>query len=292
LEIDVLKNVPNRVIKCLDHGFVSFVDTMPRLVPEEQKTSDFAIVQAARVSYGDGTKTLNEDRGLLRYLMRHTHTTPFEMVEFKFHMKMPIFVARQIVRHRMASLNEVSGRYSVLKEEFYIPEVQNVKKQSTLNKQGGDETLEPEKAEIYLNKLKEFSDSSYDLYQDVLGEKVSREQSRMVLPVNLYTEWYWKIDLKNLLHFLCLRCDPHAQYETRVFADAILELITPIVPLTIEAWNDYQEYRGAIKLTRLEIEALKNAFKGEVKVPSIISDNKREVQEWKEKAIKLGLVVE
>jgi thymidylate synthase (FAD) len=234
LEIDVLKNVPNRVIKCLDHGFVSFVDTMPRLVPEEQKTSDFAIVQAARVSYGDGTKTLNEDRGLLRYLMRHTHTTPFEMVEFKFHMKMPIFVARQIVRHRMASLNEVSGRYSVLKEEFYIPEVQNVKKQSTLNKQGGDETLEPEKAEIYLNKLKEFSDSSYDLYQDVLGEKVSREQSRMVLPVNLYTEWYWKIDLKNLLHFLCLRCDPHAQYETRVFADAILELITPIVPFYLD----------------------------------------------------------
>ena len=292
MEIDVLKNVPNRVVKCLDHGFVSFVDTMPRLVPEEQKTSDFAVVQAARVSYGDGTKTLNEDRGLLRYLMRHTHTTPFEMVEFKFHMKMPIFVARQIVRHRMASLNEVSGRYSVLKEEFYIPEVQNVKKQSTLNKQGGDETLEPEKAEVYLNKLKEFSDSSYDLYQGVLGEKVSREQSRMVLPVNLYTEWYWKIDLKNLLHFLCLRCDPHAQYETRVFADAILELITPIVPLTIEAWNDYQEYRGAIKLTRLEIEALKDAFKGEFKVPSIISDNKREVQEWKEKAIKLGLVVE
>ena len=127
MEIDVLQNVPNRVIKCLDYGFVSLVDTMPRLVPEEQKTSDYAIVQAARVSYGNGTKTLNEDKGLLRYLMRHSHSTPFEMVEFKFHMKMPIFVARQIVRHRMASLNEVSGRYSVLKEEFYIPEVQDLK---------------------------------------------------------------------------------------------------------------------------------------------------------------------
>lgn len=292
MEIDVLQNVPNRVIKCLDYGFVSLVDTMPRLVPEEQKTSDYAIVQAARVSYGNGTKTLNEDKGLLRYLMRHSHSTPFEMVEFKFHMKMPIFVARQIVRHRMASLNEVSGRYSVLKEEFYIPEVQDLKKQSSLNKQGGGQNLETEEALDYIEKLKSLSDSSYEHYKDFLDKEISREQSRMILPVNLYTEWYWKIDLKNLLHFLSLRCDSHAQYETRVFAEAILELIKPIVPLTIEAWDDYQEYRGAIKLTRLEIESLFNTFKGDVKVSPIKTESKGEQLEWKQKAKKLGLIVE
>lgn len=295
---DVLTNLPETNINCLDKGMVGLVDVMPRLVPEETKTADYAIVQAARVSYGSGTKTVNEDRGLIRYLMRHSHTTPFEMVEFKFHCKMPIFVARQWIRHRTANVNEVSGRYSILKDEFYLPDADNIRQQSKSNKQGGDQKIELTTAQGFLDYLGELADSTYAKYLDAIESGVTREQARMILPVNLYTEWYWKIDLHNLFHFLALRCDAHAQWEIRTFADAMLNLIGPIVPWAVEAWNDYHPMRGAIKLTRLEIEAIRKHIElGKETAmyshaPKLDSDNKREQAEWAEKARRLGLEVQ
>jgi len=270
---------------------------MPRLVPEDRKTADFAIVQAARVSYGDGTKTVNEDRGLIRYLMRHAHTTPFEMVEWKFHCKMPIFVARQWIRHRTANVNEVSGRYSVLKDEFYVPELEDIRVQSKTNKQGGDQPISEMDAKNFIAYLNEIDLKAYQLYQEYLEMGVSREQARMVLPVNLYTEWYWKIDLHNLFHFLALRCDSHAQKEIRVFGDAMLSLIRPIVPFAVEAWDDYHHYRGGLRLSRLEVEALRKYISAvtegcpnEYKVGlPIDSDNKRENAEWEAKMKHFGL---
>lgn len=287
---DVLDAVPNRTVNCLDKGFVTLVDVMPRLVPDNQKTADFAIVQAARVSYGDGTKSVNEDRGLIRYLMRHAHTTPFEMIEFKFHCKMPIFVARQWIRHRTANVNEYSGRYSLMKDEFYIPDNDNIRMQSKNNRQGGDQPIDGTDAQGFLTALNELCDKAYSVYEEYIAKGVTREQSRMILPVNNYTEWYWKIDLHNLFHFLALRCDAHAQWEIRVFADAMLSLIEPIVPVAVEAWNDYHPHRGAVKLTRLEIEAIKTMLDGKIVAP-LNSDNKREQAEWVEKAAKLGLSV-
>jgi len=292
---DVMQNVPELNIKCLDKGFVSLVDVMPRLVPDDRKTSDFAIVQAARVSYGDGTKTVNEDRGLIRYLLRHSHTTPFEMCEFKFHCKMPIFIARQWIRHRTANINEYSGRYSVMKDEFYIPDIDHIRQQSKNNKQGGDQQASLVDAQEFLEILNETCDKLYKIYEDFNSKRFAREQSRMILPVNNYTEWYWKIDLHNLFHFLALRCDSHAQYEIRVFADAMLKLITPIVPIAIEAWNDYHPMRGAIKFTRLEVDALRNYLnsvklnEGLSEFPSLNSGNNREELEWREKAAFLGI---
>ena len=282
---DVLENVPERKIHCLNHGFVQLVDVMPRLVDDGHKTADYAIAQAARTSYGDGTKSVNEDRGLIRYLLRHAHTTPFEMIEFKFLCKMPIIVARQWIRHRTANVNEYSGRYSIMKDEFYIPELSDVKTQSNVNKQGGGESLDSTVADGFLKTLEETCRKSYEYYIDcVENKKMAREQARMILPQNLYTQWYWKIDLHNLFHFLALRCDKHAQMEIRVFADAILSLITPIVPVAVEAWNDYHPMRGAMKLTRLEVEGLKailsNSQIGEI---APISTNKRENDEWFEK---------
>jgi thymidylate synthase (FAD) len=287
---DVLQNLTEKSIKCLDYGLVELVDIMPRLVPEDQKTADYAIVQAARVSYGDGTKSVNEDRGLIRYLMRHVHTTPFEMIEFKFHCKMPIVVARQWIRHRTANVNEYSGRYSVMKDEFYRPELDNVRQQSKTNKQGGDVQINQETAKDFLAHLDKIAIESYQVYEKYIAEGVSREQARMVLPINLYTEWYWKIDLHNLFHFLALRCDLHAQWEIRVFAEAMLSLIQPIVPMAVEAWNDYHDHRGAMKLTKLEIEALNKTFAG-LKVCPLESDNKREQAEWITKAARMGLFV-
>jgi thymidylate synthase (FAD) len=288
---DVMLNLPAREIKCLDLGFVELVDVMPRLVPEDQKTADYAIVQAARVSYGNGTKSVNEDRGLIRYLMRHVHTTPFEMIEFKFHCKMPIFVARQWIRHRTANVNEYSGRYSVMKEEFYYPDEDNLRQQSKTNKQGGDDKIDNLTASEFLNYLHDLCEGSYKRYTDYLDKGIAREQARMILPLNLYTEWYWKIDLHNLFHFLGLRCDTHAQWEIRVFAEAMLSLIQPIVPVAVEAWNDYHDHRGAMKLTKLEMEAINNTFAGQ-KVKGLSSDNKREQAEWIAKAARMGLVVE
>ncbi len=290
---DVMNNLSNKTINCLDKGHVTLIDVMPRLVPDDQKTADGAIVQAARVSYGDGTKTINEDRGLIRYLMRHQHTTPLEMVEFKFRMKLPICIARQAIRHRTSNVNEVSGRYSVLPDEFYIPDPDDVRSQSKTNKQGGDELVSQKEAELFRMDLEQISAQAYELYQSYIDKGVSREQARMMLPVNLYTEWYWKIDLHNLLHFLALRCDAHAQKEIRVFGDAILSLIRPIVPFSCEAWDDYHPMRGAVKFTRLEIEALRKYVSEnmENKAPLIETNNKREQAEWADKLKMLGLTL-
>lgn len=290
---DVMDNLPEKTIKCLDHGHVTLVDVMPRLVPEDQKTADYAIVQAARVSYGDGTKSVSEDRGLIRYLLRHTHTTPFEMIEFKFHCKMPIFVARQAIRHRTANVNEYSGRYSIMKDEFYKPDLDNTRQQSKSNKQGGEQQMEVVEAQDFLDNLESLCNKAYSEYMRATDNGVAREQARMVLPMNLYTEWYWKIDLHNLFHFLGLRCDAHAQMEIRVFADAMLALIKPIVPWAVEAWEDYHPHRGAVKFTRLEMEALRRyvGWNVEGTAPPLESDNKREQAEWNAKAAKLGLRV-
>ena len=302
---DLFDNVPQKEIKCLDHGFVRLIDMMPRLVPDKEVTADAAIVQAARVSYGAGTKSVNEDRGLIRYLMRHSHWTPVEMVCFKFHLRLPIFCARQMVRHRSASLNEISGRYSVLPADFYTPDVDNVRQQSQLNKQGGDIQIDENVAAKFIADLKHTDLEAYQLYEKYLEAGVSREQARMLLPIGLYTEWYWECDLRNLLHFLGLRCDKHAQHEMRVFANAMLDLIRPLVPMTVEAWEDYSPYRGAVLLSRLELEGLRQeidylmsrvnasfGWHGEtinLRKLAVVSENKREQQEWVDKARLFGL---
>lgn len=281
---DVMAGAIRREIRVHDHGFVALVDAMPRLVPTGQ-TADQAIVQAARVSYGVGTKKVNEDRGLIRYLLRHRHTTPFEMVEFKFHCAMPIFIARQWIRHRTANVNEYSARYSVLPDRFYKPPADEVRKQSASNRQGGEEhfdAADPEQvasAQDFLAYLDQV-EGNYKTYEGLLEKGVSRELARIGLPVSMYTEWYWKCDLHNILRFLSLRLDPHAQREIRDYAQAMAALIEPIVPVTMEAWRDYE--LEAMHLTRLEIEAIKAG--GE-----LASQNKRERAEWDAKKAKLGL---
>jgi thymidylate synthase (FAD) len=276
--VDVMGGDSRREIRVHDHGLVALVDVMPRLVPEG-KTADFAIVQAARVSYGLGTKQVNEDRGLVRYLMRHHHTTPLEMVEFKFHHVMPMFVARQWIRHRTANVNEYSARYSVVQDRFYRPEMENIRKQSLTNRQGGTETMDTGTAEEFLAYL-DRSEGLYADYQKLLDKGMAREQARIGLPVSAYTEWYWKIDLHNLLHFLHLRMDSHAQQEIRDYATAMYDLVKPIVPVTCEAFEDYRV--GAVQLSRLEVEALRSG-------QPLATNNKREAAEWEEKKAKLGL---
>jgi len=279
--MDAFSLLSKTKIDCLDKGFVEIVDVMPRIIPDGQ-TCDYAIAQMARVSYGQGTKSVNEDKGLIRYLLRHNHTSPFEGIDFKLHMKMPIFIARQMIRHRTVSLNEISGRYSVMKDEFYIPDVEDLRKQSTTNKQGGEEAFDKESSQEFVDKINLNCKDAYSLYLQMLDAGVSREQARMVLPLNLYTEWYWKQNLHNLLHLLSLRADAHAQKEIRVYADAILELITPLVPWTIEAWNDYHPMREAISLTKLEKDAISNSnLQGNL--AEIASENKREQAEWQAK---------
>jgi len=274
---DVMGGAARWEINVHDHGLVALVDTMPRFAPVG-KTGDFAIVQAARVSYGAGTRQVNEDRGLIRYLARHRHTTPFEMVEFKFHHRMPIFVARQWIRHRTANVNEYSARYSVVPDKFYHPPIENVRKQSKTNKQGGEEPMDELTAKDFLAYLDK-AESLYGDYQNLMEKGVSRELARIGLPVSVYTEWYWKIDLHNLLHFLSLRMDAHAQSEIRDYATACFALIQPIVPIAAEAFLDYNF--GAMHLTRLEIDALRT---GE----SLATENKRENAEWEEKKKRLG----
>jgi thymidylate synthase (FAD) len=214
----------------LDHGFVRLVDYMG---------SDEAIVQAARVSYGEGTKKLQEDRGLIRYLMRHRHTTPFEMVEFKFHVKLPIFVARQWIRHRSANVNEYSGRYSIMKEEFYLPPSDEVQKQSKNNKQGRAGELPDELRQTFLEYLSQSQKDAYSHYSGFIDQGVARELARINLPLSLYTEWYWKIDLHNLFHFLALRQDQHAQKEIRDYAIIMGNMVKVVCPLAYEAFEDY-----------------------------------------------------
>src|SRR5687768_6976366 len=223
--VDVMGGSGRWEISVHDHGLVALIDAMPRLVLAGS-TADAAIVQAARVSYGAGTKKVNEDRGLIRYLLRHHHTTPFEMVEFKFHCVMPIFVARQWIRHRTANVNEYSARYSVMPDKFYRPRVTDVKFQSTSNRQGtSDERVDDMTAQEFLNYLDEIEKRSYSEYERLIEKGIAREQARVGLPVNIYTEWYWKCDLHNIFHFLSLRMDSHAQKEIRDYALAMFRLI-------------------------------------------------------------------
>ncbi len=218
-------------IDVLNSGFVRLVDSMG---------DDAAIVQAARTSYGKGTKSVSEDRKLIRYLMRNRHTSPFEMVEFKFHIKLPIFIARQWIRHRTASVNEYSGRYSEMRNEFYLPQAQDVRKQSLTNKQGrADEELSSEEANNFIGDLEKSNAMQFQEYQNFIDKGIARELARINLPLSIYTEWYWKIDLHNLFHFLKLRLDKHAQMEIRVYAEAIAEILKSKVPMAYEAFEDY-----------------------------------------------------
>src|SRR5438876_7392282 len=274
---DVMGGAARWEIKIHDHGLVALVDVMPRLAPVG-KTADYAIVQAARVSYGEGTKKVTEDRGLIRYLARHRHTTPFEMIEFKWHHVMPIFVARQFIRHRTANVNEYSARYSVVRDRFYHPSLENVRKQSAANRQGGDEPMDPVTAREFLDYLDEI-ERGYAKYEHFLEKGLAREIARIALPASVYTEWYWKIDLHNLFHFLSLRMDDHAQQEIRDYATAMFKLIQPVVPIAAEAFLDY--HVESMHLTRLEIEAIRTG-------QPIATTNKREAAEWEEKKRRLG----
>ena len=240
-------------IPCLDHGFVRVVDYFG---------DDAAIVQAARVSYGKGTRKTSEDRQLIRYLMRHRHTTPFEMCELKLHVKLPIFVARQWIRHRTANVNEISGRYSLFTDEYYVPQPEHLAVQSSDNKQGRGATLSAEEAERVRNEIRRESAGAYAAYEGLLNEHdLARELARTVLPVNYYTQWYWKVDLHNLLHFLSLRMDPHAQYEIRVFAEAIGQFVKAWVPMTWEAFEDYR--LGAVTMSRGALTVVQRMLAGE-----------------------------
>jgi thymidylate synthase (FAD) len=270
--LDDILGVPEGV---LDHGFVRVIDYMG---------DEAAICQAARVSYGDGTKSVSEDRGLLRYLMRRRHSTPFEMCEIKLHVKLPIFVARQWIRHRTANVNEVSARYSILAREFHVPAAGDIAKQSTTNKQGREDGTDDMRPEEVMDIMRRAMDRSFDDYDELVDEEgyaVARETAREVLPMSTYTEWYWKVDLHNMLHFLSLRADPHAQYEIRVYADAILNIVSQWVPNVYEAFNDYR--MGAHTFSRQEMEVLRkfvqnpNGF-GEMPMPDV---SKRELEDYK-----------
>jgi len=276
--VDVMGGASRWSIPIHEHGFIALVDAMPRLVPEGQ-TADSAIVQSARVSYGQGTKMVSEDRGLVRYLMRHRHSTPFEMVEFKFHIAMPIFIARQWIRHRTANVNEYSARYSIMPDRFYRPDIENVRKQSKTNRQGGEGPIDAGTAEEFL-KLLEGAEANYQKYLDLTERGVARELARAVLPVSVYTEWYWKCDLHNIFHFLSLRMDPHAQIEIQDYAKAMYDLIRPIVPVACEAFEDYR--LNAMHLTGLEIDAIRTG-------KPLATENKRETAEWEAKKARLGL---
>jgi len=240
----------------LDHGFVRVIDYMG---------DDSAICQAARVSYGKGTKAVSNDAGLIRYLMRHWHSTPFEMCEIKLHVKLPVFVARQWIRHRTANVNEYSARYSILDREFYIPAPEHLNAQSVINNQGRGALLEGEEAARVLDILKRDCNQAYDHYEDMISDEgqsgLARELARMNLPMNIYTQWYWKVDLHNLFHFLRLRADAHAQYEIRVYADAICKIVADWVPAAYGAFEDYR--MGGAQFSGKGMEVLRRMLKGE-----------------------------
>jgi thymidylate synthase (FAD) len=263
-------------LPCLDHGFVRVVDYMG---------DDAAVVQAARVSYGAGTRKLREDRGLIRYLMRHRHTTPFEMCELKLHVKLPIFVARQWIRHRTASVNEISGRYSVLDSEFYVPRAEDLATQSASNRQGRGDALAPEDAAEVLAILRQDALAAHASYARLLDRwDLARELARINLGLSTYTQWYWKIDLHNLLHFLALRLHPHAQQEFQVYAEAIAGLVRAWVPLTWEAFEDY--HLGAVTLSRQEVALLRQRLAGSPADWAAAGLSRRE---WEELARVFGL---
>ncbi|RQP04735.1 MAG: FAD-dependent thymidylate synthase [Paracoccus sp. BP8] len=240
----------------LDHGLVRVIDYMG---------DDGAITQAARVSYGRGTKSVSNDEGLIRYLMRHWHSTPFEMCEVKFHVKLPVFVARQWIRHRTANVNEYSARYSILDREFYIPAPEHLAAQSTVNNQGRGQVLEGDEAARVLDLLREDAMRSYDHYEAMLSQEgqqgLARELARMNLPANVYTQWYWKVDLHNLFHFLRLRADAHAQYEIRAYAEAICGIVRDWVPFAYAAFEDYR--LGGVQLSARGVEVLRRRLAGE-----------------------------
>ncbi|MFV9875334.1 MAG: FAD-dependent thymidylate synthase [Rickettsiales endosymbiont of Dermacentor nuttalli] len=276
-----LEKILYKPLPVLDHGFIRVIDYMG---------NDAAITQAARISYGKGTKKISEDTGLIRYLMRHKHTSPFEMCEIKFHIKLPIFIARQWIRHRTANVNEYSARYSILSNEFYLPSAEHIAPQSTTNKQGRSENLlSPEQTKYILHILKTDAEMCYAHYQELLNEDehgniidsnkvgLSRELARMNLNLNFYTEWYWKIDLYNLLHFLSLRADSHAQYEIRAYADTILNLVKEWVPITYEAFMEYNVH--GVNISRSGLETIKAILKGKQPTQETSNVSKRE---WNE----------
>jgi thymidylate synthase (FAD) len=259
----------------LDHGFVRVIDYMG---------DDSAIVQAARVSYGAGTKHVSNDEGLIRYLMRHWHSTPFEMCEVKFHVKLPVFVARQWIRHRTANVNEYSARYSILDREFYIPEPGQLAAQSTVNNQGRGAVLEGAEAARVLEMLKGDAMRAYDHYEAMLSQDgqqgLARELARMNLPANVYTQWYWKVDLHNLFHFLRLRADSHAQYEIRVYAETMCRLVADWVPAAYAAFEDYR--MGGVNLSAKGVEVIRRRLKGEAVTQETSGMSKGEWREFVE----------
>ncbi|WP_026873528.1 FAD-dependent thymidylate synthase [Inquilinus limosus] len=285
--VPALEEVLFEPLPVLDHGFVRVIDYMG---------DDSAVVQAARVSYGRGTKKVSEDEGLIRYLMRHWHTTPFEMCEIKFHVKLPIFVARQWIRHRTANVNEYSARYSILDREFYLPAPEHLAAQSRNNRQGRDAVLEGEEASRVLDLLREDAERCWRDYAWMLNEEIdgsepvdpnrqglARELARMNLTLNTYTQWYWKTDLHNLMHFLRLRADPHAQYEIRAYADVMLDAMERWVPLSTRAFRDYRMNAATISAPGLAV--LRRLLAGEtVSQP----DSGLSPREWRELMAVLG----
>jgi thymidylate synthase (FAD) len=284
--VAALEEILYQPIPVLDHGFVRVVDYMG---------DDAAVVQAARVSYGRGTKKINEDRGLIQYLMRHRHTTPFEMCEIKYHVKLPIFVARQWIRHRTANVNEYSARYSILDNEFYIPAPEQLAAQSVSNRQGRGKVLAGQEAERVLSLLREDAERAYRGYVEMLNENESgvaidadrqglaRELARMNLSLNFYTQWYWKTDLYNLLNFLSLRADAHAQYEIRVYAEAMLGTLERWVPMTAEAFRQYRF--GGAHLSERGLAVVRRLIAGETVTHEQSGMSKRE---WTELMDTLG----
>ncbi len=284
--VPALEEILYQAIPVLDHGFVRVIDYMG---------DDAAVVQAARVSYGKGTKKVNEDRGLIHYLMRHRHTTPFEMCEIKYHVKLPIFVARQWIRHRTANVNEYSARYSILDNEFYIPAPEHLAAQSKSNRQGRGEVLAGKEAERVLALLREDAEKAYRGYVEMLNtddtgavvdpgrQGLARELARMNLSLNFYTQWYWKTDLHNLLNFLSLRADAHAQYEIRAYAEAMIDTVERWVPMTAEAFRQYR--LGGAQLSARGLAVVKRLIAGETVTQEESGMSKRE---WTELMQTLG----
>ena len=283
-----LEKILYEAMPALDHGFVRVVDYMG---------DDTSIVQSARVSYGKGTKKVSTDAGLIKYLMRHWHSTPFEMCEIKYHVKLPIFIARQWIRHRTANVNEYSARYSILDKEFYLPELENLAAQSQSNRQGRGDVLQGEQAKKVLNLLKNDAEQTYNNYEIMLNERydgsiidekevgLARELARMNLTLNTYTQWYWKTDLLNLMNFLRLRADHHAQYEIRAYAEAMLNTLKKWVPITYEAFMDY-------RVGGTEVSA-----KGKIILQKLIKNEKVDIdksglskREWNELMTSFGII--
>ncbi|WP_408903975.1 FAD-dependent thymidylate synthase [Rhodopila sp.] len=276
--VAALEDMLFEAVPVLDHGFVRVIDYMG---------DDSAIVQAARVSYGRGTKRVQEDIGLIRYLMRHRHTTPFEMCEIKFHVKLPIFVARQWIRHRTASVNEYSARYSILDREFYIPAPEHLAAQSVSNRQGRGAVLQGQEAADVLSVLRQDAERCYAHYAHMLNEGegadpnrqgLARELARMNLTLNTYTQWYWKTNLHNLFHFLSLRADAHAQYEIRVYADVMMKMTEAWVPAAAAAFRDYR--LGAVTLSAQMVVLLRRMLAGEPVTQETSGLNRREWNEF------------